>query len=620
MKWRRKFLTASQRTIVFFVVVLSMLAALSLWELKFLDSGRVFLVGENLWASAQRRATFCLLSYSISESSDDLQCFRSEMAVLVGDMQARRELDTKRQTYSIIAAGLIQGRNRPADVPTAIVFYNIAPWNSEVEKAIQIWRDSDQYTLRLIAIADELQHARNDTEKKRVREELLQIEDPLSRMERDFAEHLNNGMHFLALCLCFVQAVFALALVFLAIIVTRRMMAVQARADKQVRALAFYDSLTGLPNRTLLRERLATALSAARDRDREVAVLFLDLDEFKVINDSLGHSVGDLLLKEVARRLQELIRDQDTVARLGGDEFLVVLASLEHESDAKQIAERILKAVGASFVHDGVLLNVTCSIGVGLFPKHGDDTETLIKFADAAMYTAKEAGRNRIRFFEEEMNEVVVRRLSLENRLRLALQRQEFYLVYQPQMNISTGCITGIEALLRWNYADSTSMPTDKFIRACENSGLIIPIGEWVMKTACQQARKWQEQGLPALPMAINVSAIQFREDGFCDLIRHVLHQTGLAPEYLELELTEGLLLSNEDVVFGVLKEIRSMGVDLTIDDFGTGYSSLSYLRQFPVTSLKIDKSFVKNVTVNHDDASIVTAIISLARSLRTYP
>ena len=548
-----------------------MLAALSLWELKFLDSGRVFLVGENLWASAQRRATFCLLSYSISESSDDLQCFRSEMAVLVGDMQARRELDTKRQTYSIIAAGLIQGRNRPADVPTAIVFYNIAPWNSEVEKAIQIWRDSDQYTLRLIAIADELQHARNDTEKKRVREELLQIEDPLSRMERDFAEHLNNGMHFLALCLCFVQAVFALALVFLAIIVTRRMMAVQARADKQVRALAFYDSLTGLPNRTLLRERLATALSAARDRDREVAVLFLDLDEFKVINDSLGHSVGDLLLKEVARRLQELIRDQDTVARLGGDEFLVVLASLEHESDAKQIAERILKAVGASFVHDGVLLNVTCSIGVGLFPKHGDDTETLIKFADAAMYTAKEAGRNRIRFFEEEMNEVVVRRLSLENRLRLALQRQEFYLVYQPQMNISTGCITGIEALLRWNYADSTSMPTDKFIRACENSGLIIPIGEWVMKTACQQARKWQEQGLPALPMAINVSAIQFREDGFCDLIRHVLHQTGLAPEYLELELTEGLLLSNEDVVFGVLKEIRSMGVDLTIDDFGTG-------------------------------------------------
>ena len=587
-----------------------------MWELKFLDSGRVFLVGEDLWAGAQKRAAFCLLSYSDSQSSDDLRCFRSEVAVIVGDMRARRELDTRRQTYSIIADGLIEGRNRAADVPTAIFFYNIAPCDPEVEKAVQIWRDSDPLITRLIAVADELQNARNDSEKKRLREELLQIDLSLSRMERDFAEHLNKGMHYLALGLCFIQAIFAVILVFLAIIVSRRVMAEQASADKQVRVLAYYDSLTGLPNRTLLRERLAAALSAARNQGRNVAVLFLDLDEFKVINDSLGHSVGDLLLKEIARRLQELIRDHDTVARLGGDEFLVVLASLEAESDAKQIAKRILKAVGASFVNDGVLLNVTCSIGVGLFPNHGDDTETLIKYADAAMYTAKEAGRNRVRFFEEGMNEVVVRRLSLENRLRLALQREEFYLVYQPQMDMATGRISGIEALLRWDHADLTSMPTDKFVRACENSGLIIPVGEWVMKTACQQARKWQEQGLPALPIAINVSAIQFREEGFCDLIRQVLHQTGLAPKYLELELTEGLLLSNEDVVFGVLKEIKSMGLELTIDDFGTGYSSLSYLRQFPVTTLKIDKSFIKNVTVNRDDASIVTAIMSLARSL----
>lgn len=289
MKWQRRFLTANQRTIALFVVVLSLLAGLSLWELKFLDSARVFLIGENLWASAQKRATFCLLSYSDSGASDDLHCFRSEMAVLVGDMQARRELDTRRQTYSIIADGLIKGRNRPTDVPTAIVFYDIAPWNTEVEKAIQIWRDSDQYTLRLIAIADELQHVRNDAETMRLRGEVLQIDLSLSRMAQDFAEHLNDGMHFLALCLCFVQAVFALALVFLAIIVSRRMLAVQASADKQVRALAFYDSLTGLPNRTLLLERLGAALSAARDRGRKVALLFIDLDEFKVINDSLGH-------------------------------------------------------------------------------------------------------------------------------------------------------------------------------------------------------------------------------------------------------------------------------------------------------------------------------------------
>jgi diguanylate cyclase (GGDEF)-like protein len=616
MKRQRISLTASQRTITLFVVVLSLLAALSLWELKFLDSGRVFLVGENLWAGAQKRATFCLLSYSDSGSSADLQCFQSESKVIVGDMQARRELDTKRQSYSTIASGLIEGRNRPADVSAAIVLYNIAPSNAEVEKAIQIWRDTDPYTLRLITIADELQQARNDGEKRRLREELLQIDLSLSRMERNFAEHLNNGMHFLALCLCFVQAVFALTLVILAIIVSRRMMGVQASADEQVRALAYYDTLTGLPNRTFVHERLAEVLLAARNAGRKVAVLFLDLDQFKIINDSLGHSVGDLLLKEVARRLQGQIRDQDTVARLGGDEFLLVLDNLEAESDAKQIAERILTAVAANFLNDGVLLNATCSIGIGMFPKNGADTETLIKYADAAMYTAKEGGRNRIRFFEDGMNEVVVRRLRLENRLRLGLEREEFYLVYQPQMDITTGRIVGIEALLRWKYADLTSMPTDKFIRACEDSGLIIPVGEWVLKTACRQARKWQEQGLPAVPIAVNVSAIQFRQDGFCDLIREVLHQTGLAPEYLELELTEGLLLSNEEVVFKVLQEIRSMGLDLAIDDFGTGYSSLSYLRQFPVTTLKIDKSFINNVTVNRDDASIVTAIISLARSL----
>lgn len=616
VKRRQNFLTVGQGAILPFVVVLSLLTALSLWELKFQDSGRVFVIGENIWAGAQKRATFCLLSYSDSRSPDDLQCFRSEYAVIAGDMQARRELDTKQQNYAIIANGLIQGRNRPTDVSTAITFYNIAPWNQEVEKAIEVWRASDQYTLRLVSIADELQNSRNDAGTQKLKQELVEIDLSLSRMERSFAEHLNNGMHFLSLGLCLVEAICAVILVLLAIVVSGRMKALKASADEQVRCLAFYDTLTGLPNRVLLLERLASALLTAQKARRKVALISIDLDEFKVINDSLGHSVGDLLLKEVAQRLQKQIREQDTVARVGGDEFVVILANLEHESDAKQAAERILKAAMANFVNDGVPLTVTCSIGISLFPKDGSDTGTLIKSADSAMYSAKEGGRNRIRFFDEAMNAAVVRRLNIENRLRMALERQEFYLVYQPQMDIANRRIIGFEALLRWRHADLISMPTIEFIRACENCGLIIPVGEWVLKTACSQARSWQDQGLPPLPIAVNVSAIQFRQEGFCDSIRRVLHETGLAAEYLELELTEGLLLANEYVVFEVLQEMKSMGLSLTIDDFGTGYSSLSYLRQFPVTKLKIDRSFIKNVAVSRDDASIVTAIISLAKSL----
>lgn len=613
---QRNFFTAGQGTVLPFVVVLSLLAGLSLWELKFQDSGRVFVIGENLWAGAQKRATFCLLSYSDSRSPNDLACFRSELAVIVGDMQARQELDTKRQNYSIISRGLIQGRNRPSDVSTAILFYNLAPWNAEIEKAIQIWRDSDRYTLRLAAIGDELQNTGNNQETLRPKRELVQIDFALSAMERNFADHINNGMHFLSLCLSFVEAGFAVALVVLTIIVSRRMRAIKASADEQVRYLAFYDTLTGLPNRVLLRERLASILVAAQQAKRSAAVLFVDLDEFKIINDSLGHSVGDQLLKEVARRLQEQVREQDTIARVGGDEFVAVLANLDDEVDAKRAAERILKAAVANIVRDGLLLNVTCSIGVSLFPKDGSDAETLIKNADSAMYSAKEGGRNRIRFFDEDMNEVVVRRLNLETRLRRALEREELYLVYQPQMDIATQSIIGFEALLRWRHADAASMPTSELIRACEESGLINAVGEWVLKAACRQAREWQDQGLPALPIAVNVSAIQFRQEGFCDLIRKVLDETGLAAECLELELTEGLLLSNEDVVFGVLQEMKSMGLGLAIDDFGTGYCSLSYLRQFPVTKLKIDQSFMKNVAGNHDDAAIVTAIIHLAKSL----
>ena len=387
-------------------------------------------------------------------------------------------------------------------------------------------------------------------------------------------------------------------------------------AQERVQYLAYYDDLTGLPNRTLLQDRLTKALAGARRQKQKVALLFLDLDRFKDINDSLGHSVGDLLLKELAERLKRWAREQETVARLSGDEFVLMLTHLKDVPDAAVAAERLMDAITAEFVVQGHTLNVSCSVGISIFPEHGTDAETLIKNADAAMYSAKDNGRNNFRFFTADMNAQVVERLTLESSLRLALDRKQLFLVYQPQMDISSGRITGLEALLRWQHPELGLVPPDKFIRVAENSGLILPIGEWVLRTACSQARKWQEEGLPAVIMAVNVSAVQFRQEGFCDLIERVLHETGLAPPHLQLELTESLLLANADLMLSVVQELKAMGVTLAIDDFGTGYSSFSYLKQFRVSKLKIDRVFIRDVAVNPDDAAITTAIISMAKGL----
>jgi diguanylate cyclase (GGDEF)-like protein/PAS domain S-box-containing protein len=387
-------------------------------------------------------------------------------------------------------------------------------------------------------------------------------------------------------------------------------------AEEQIRTLAFYDALTGLPNRILLRDRLAQALARASRHQDKIALLFLDLDRFKVINDSLGHSIGDLLLKEVAERLSRQTREQDTVARLGGDEFVVVLSGVKRLEDCAITAERMMNALNSEFLIQGHSLNASCSLGISIFPDDGTDGETLIKHADSAMYCAKESGRNNFQFFTQDMNATMVQRLTLENSLRLAIPRNEFSLMYQPQMDIATGKISGVEALIRWQHPERGLVPPADFVPIAEDSGLIIPIGEWVLRSACAQAKKWQCEGLPPVTVAVNVSAVQFHQKGFVDLVTKVLRESGLPPQYLELELTESLILSNADVLPAMLKELRAIDVKLAIDDFGTGYSSFSYLRRFQVHKLKIDRSFVQDVNVDADNAAITSAIIGLAKSL----
>ena len=387
-------------------------------------------------------------------------------------------------------------------------------------------------------------------------------------------------------------------------------------AEEQIQFLAYYDSLTKLPNRILMQDRLSQAIAAAKQEREKIGILYLDLDGFKVINDCLGHSRGDELLQKISQRLKKCAREDDTVARLGGDEFLIALGGLESDSDAATVAERIARELSPVFEVQGHQLNVTCSIGISIFPDHGEDVETLIKNADAAMYASKNEGRNTYRFFSEEMTVQAIERLQLGNSMRGALEREEFYLVFQPEFDLHTGALSCWEALIRWKHPELGLILPDKFIPVAEANGMIVPIGEWVLRTACLYARSWHEKG-NKIPVAVNVSAVQFRHAGFCSLIKDALDKSSLDPEYLELEITESLLLATEDIRWEVLGQLKTLGVRLAIDDFGTGFSSLSYLKRLPVSKLKIDRSFIRDLQHDPNDEAITAAIIQMAKCLK---
>jgi diguanylate cyclase (GGDEF)-like protein/PAS domain S-box-containing protein len=385
----------------------------------------------------------------------------------------------------------------------------------------------------------------------------------------------------------------------------------------QMTHYAQYDVVTNLPNRLLLNDRITQAIALARRQSRPIAVLFLDLDRFKYINDSLGHIIGDKLLQSVARRLLASVRASDTVSRQGGDEFVVLLSEITHPEHAATSARKILLSLNTRHSIGGQDLHIDGSIGISIYPADGEDAETLIKNADTAMYHAKEQGRNNFQFFTAEMNLRAVERQSLEGSLRRALEREEFLLHYQPKVNLATGEITGIEALLRWQQPERGLVPPSQFVPVAEDCGLIIQIGRWVLHEACRQARAWQNAGLPPLPLAVNVSAIEFRDGSFVEGLQATLLETGLEAQYLELELTEGVLMEHAESTAFVLQRLKMMGVNLIVDDFGTGYSSLSYLQQFPIDVLKIDQSFVHRITANFNESPIVSAIIDMGKNLK---
>ena len=392
----------------------------------------------------------------------------------------------------------------------------------------------------------------------------------------------------------------------------------QAREMSQrMSYLAHHDYLTNLPNRLLLDDRLAQAMSAAHRYRGQLAVLFVDVDRFKHINDSLGHPTGDKLLQSVGKRLVDCVRGSDTVSRQGGDEFVVLLSDQEDSEDASITAKRMLRAVAEAHFIDQHDLHVTCSVGVSLYPDDGLNAETLIKNADTAMYQAKENGRQTYQYFKPAMNVRAVERQSLEESLRRALERQEFVVHYQPKINLKTGRISGAEALLRWTHPTRGPVPPGQFIPVAEDCGLILPIGTWVLRQACQQAQAWVDAGLPLGTMAVNISAMQLRNESFVEGVFAILQDTRLDPRLLELELTESVLMKHAESTASILTVLRERGVQVAVDDFGTGYSSLSYLRKFPIDALKIDHSFVAQITTVPDEIIIVKAVIGLGRSLK---
>ena len=399
-------------------------------------------------------------------------------------------------------------------------------------------------------------------------------------------------------------------------------------AEEEIRRLALYDSLTGLPNRKSFHDQLDHAIARARRKNEHLATLFIDLDRFKRINDTLGHAAGDALLMEAARRMSRCVRDGDylsrdptqpgsTLARLGGDEFTATLVDLRSPQDAARVAMRILHEMSRPFLFDGTELVVTASVGIAVFPVDGDHSHVLLKHADTAMYRAKELGRNSYQFYANEMNDTAVAKLSLENELRKALERNQFVLHYQPKVDVSSGRITGVEALIRWLHPAWGLMAPGRFIGLAEEMGLISDIGDWVLERACAQLAEWRAAGVPPISMAVNLASPSFRKPQLAQQVKAVLARHAIDPHSLQIEATESIMMTDVDVTMRTLSQLRELGVRLSIDDFGTGYSSLSYLRRFPIDQLKIDRSFVQDMTDNADDAAITAAIISLGNSLK---
>jgi diguanylate cyclase (GGDEF)-like protein len=605
-----------------FAAIVLCLLLLANFSLGVLSSMRAYVGGESKWSKAQKDAVFHLQKYATTRAPDDLRQFLDNIAVPLGDHSARIEMNKANPDIQRVRQGFADGGNNPDDIDGMFNLYRRFHWVSVMQRAIRTWEAADRYIIQLDQAGGSLQREIESSSPRQqdiesTLAEVSSINEKLTPIENQFVDALSEASRSTFTLLQAIMFAAAPGLLILGTVLSLRILQQRKREDDRVRHIAFHDDLTSLPNRLMLTRRLDQALSRHRRAATKLAILYLNLDRFKVINDSLGHEVGDVLLRQVADRLRAQMREGDTLSRVGGDEFVVLIENYENSIDISACAQRLVEQLGLPYVLGNKDCHVTPSIGISIFPSDGSDSQALLKAADVAMYRAKETGRNNYQYYLPSMNVHTLERLELESDLRRALERGEFLLHYQPKVEIRSGLITGVEALLRWKHPLRGLVPPLDFIPLAEETGLIVPIGEWVLATACAQNQAWQGRALPRLSIAVNLSARQFADSALLAKLTRIIHTSGLDPALLELEITESVVMSYGESAVGVLDKLKSIGVQIAIDDFGTGYSSLAYLKRFPIDTLKIDRSFIRDIPGNSGDMKITRAIIAMAHGLR---